>query len=190
VLAHEVKLYSSTYTPLKEHLPTGEVAAVANTPYDFTSSRAIGPQIQALGAILGVTATYDDVQCLISIPEKQEAVGENKFLGFDDNFVIDGPPNAHGLAKVALVSEPSSSRTLLVESDAPGVQFYTGNFLGATPGKGGAMYERHGGFCLETQHFPDSIGKDEKTPFGKGACPIVDDTHPYSHTVQYTFGVQ
>jgi len=184
VLNHSLKLYSSTYTPLEEHLPTGLVAPVAHSPFDFTSSCPIGPQIAALGASLGIPTSYDDRLCTISVPV------DNKFLGFDDNFIVDGPADGDGLAAVALVHEPSSGRTLHVASDAPGVQFYTGNFLEKTPGKGGAAYERHGGLCLETQHFPDSIGRDKKTPFGKGACPIVDAAHPYLHTIKYTFGVQ
>ena len=189
VLAHTVTLYSSTYTPLQEHLPTGEVAPVADTPFDFTRGSIVGPRIADLGAALGISATYDENLGRISIPEAEETIGENRFLGFDDNFIIDGPAGPDGLAKVAFVAEPSSGRTLLVESDAPGVQFYTGNFLGDTPGKAGATYQRHGGLCLETQHYPDSIGRDGDTPFGAGACRIVDSSHPYLHTIKYTFGV-
>jgi aldose 1-epimerase len=190
ILSHAVKLYSTRYTPLEDHLPTGEVTLVANTPFDFTKPQNIGPQIEMLGAALNVPAKYDEVSDAIVMTPQVEDVGENKFLGFDDNFVVDGPAETDGLCKVAFVTEPSSGRTLLVESDAPGVQFYTGNFLGDTRGKDKAVYQRHGGLCLETQHFPDSIGRDPNTPFGKGACPIVDGSRPYAHTVRYTFGVQ
>jgi aldose 1-epimerase len=183
VLAHSATLYCSKYTPMVDHLPTGDVTGVAGTPFDFTRGACIGSQIESLGASLGVPAQYAADASAMVLPPEVEAVGENKFLGFDDNFVVDGPAGADGLAKVALVADPSSGRTLLVESDAPGVQFYTGNFLGDTGGKDGAVYQRHGGFCLETQHYPDSIGKDQNTPFHKGACPIVDASRPYSHTV-------
>jgi aldose 1-epimerase len=199
VLRHRLKLYSSFYTPMDEHLPTGEVAPVKNTPFDFSdeNGKEIGQQIQALGTSLGVSTNYDQEQGVISIPPEQEALGENKFFGFDDNFVVDDPIDTNGLRKVAFVIDPSSGRTLLVQSDVPGVQFYTGNYLDDTPGKKFrattpeiAKYSRHAGFCLETQHFPDSIGADETTPFGKGASVIVDATRPYVHTVQYSFGTQ
>ena len=183
VLAHSATLYCSRYTPLEDHLPTGAVTEVAGSPFDFTRGARIGPQIEALGDSLGVPASLAADGSAIVIPPEVEAIGENKFLGFDDNFVIDGPAGADGLAKVALVADTSSGRTLLVESDAPGVQFYTGNFLGDTAGKGGAVYQRHGGLCLETQHYPDSISRDANTAFGKGACPIVHASHSYAHTV-------
>ena len=189
ILSHSVKLYCHAYTPLRGHLPTGQVAFVGNSPFDFSAGVSIGSQIEALGASLGITAHYDCRRDIICMPAEVEADGENKFLGFDDNFIVDGLVDSEGLRKVALVSEPISGRTLLVESDAPGVQFYTGNFLGGTSGKDGAIYHRHGGFCLETQHFPDSVGADPKTCFGRGACRIIDASRSYAHSIRYTFGL-
>ena len=75
--------------------------------------------------------------------------------GYDDNFVLDAPGDLKQWA--VRVEEPNSGRVMEVYTDQPGVQFYTGNFLdGSHPGKGGKVYPQYGGFCLETQHFPDS----------------------------------
>jgi aldose 1-epimerase len=77
----------------------------------------------------------------------------NEPRGFDQNFVL-GESGAFGFA--ARVEDPASGRSLEVWTDQPGIQFYTGNFLRPTPGKGGVAYAQYSGFCLETQHFPDS----------------------------------
>ncbi len=132
VLAHRVLLDASRFTPIDGALmPTGELRSVAGTPFDFRVPTAIGLRIDG-----------DDPQLRMA-------------RGYDHNFVIDrdGP----GLVPVATVGEPTSGRTLAVASTEPGVQFYTGNALdGTLVGKGGAVYRARSGFCLETQHFPDS----------------------------------
>ncbi|QNP54196.1 galactose mutarotase [Hymenobacter qilianensis] len=75
--------------------------------------------------------------------------------GYDHNWVLKG--TGSGMRQAAMVYEPTSGRTLTITTDQPGVQFYTGNFLdGTLTGKGGTKYVKNGGFCLETQHFPDS----------------------------------
>jgi len=80
--------------------------------------------------------------------------------GYDHNFVVNG--EAGKLRPVARVEEPGSGRVMEIFSDQPGVQFYSGNFLdGTLRGKGGKSYPLHGGFCLETQHFPDSVNHPE-----------------------------
>jgi aldose 1-epimerase len=133
---HEVRLPASRFLPVDEVLvPTGELAAVAGTPMDFTSNRSIGTALRQ---------GQDDEQV-------RRASG-----GFDHTWVADG--SDVGLEQlVANVREPTTGRTLEVWTDQPGVQFYTANLLDGTEvGKGGSVYRKHDAFCLETQHFPDS----------------------------------
>ena len=132
ILNHELKLNADRYTPVDATLiPTGELAPVAGTPFDFTSAKAIGRDIE-----------QTDTQL--------EYGG-----GYDHNFVLtDG---SSSMKTAATVYEPGSGRTLEVLTTEPGVQFYSGNFLdGTNVGKGDQPYEFRTGFCLETQHFPDS----------------------------------
>jgi aldose 1-epimerase len=132
ILDHEITLHASRYTPVNASLiPTGQIAPVAGTPLDFTRPCRIGARI-------------DDDHEQLRIAD-----------GYDHNYVLDHPAGSLGLS--ARVSESTTGRVLEVHTDQPGVQFYTGNFLDGTPaGKRGARYVRRGGFCLETQHFPDS----------------------------------
>ncbi len=131
-LDHVVTLHARGYTPVNAGLiPLGHVAPVENTPLDFTKPHAIGKRIGAAH-------------------EQLQLAG-----GYDHNFVIDR--RTSGLARAATVEDPTSGRWLEVHTTEPGVQFYSGNFLaGAFAGKGGHVYQRRDGFCLETQHFPDS----------------------------------
>ncbi len=130
VLDHVVTLAASHFTPVNAGLiPTGELARVAGTPFDFRTPQRIGARIDATDEQLRHGA------------------------GYDHNFVLDG----EGLRLAATVFVPRSGRQLEVLTTEPGVQFYTGNFLdGSFAGKGGHRYPRRSGFCLETQHFPDS----------------------------------
>lgn len=130
ILNHEVKLYSSFYTPVDEGLiPTGEILKVEGTPLDFRRAQTIGSRLAQLKPKPG---------------------------GYDHNFVLDGFDGERKLA--AEVYEPVSGRVMQVYTTEPGIQFYTGNFLnGELKGKRGTVYAQHGGFCLETQHYPDSI---------------------------------
>jgi len=108
--------------------PTGKVKAVAKTPFDFTTAKPIGKDLKAAG---GDPA------------------------GFDHNFIVNGDP--HQLRPVARVKDPKSGRVMTLESDQPGVQFYTGNFMdGSTSGKG-ATHAQYSAFCFESQKFPNSI---------------------------------
>ncbi|HEV8364227.1 MAG TPA: aldose epimerase family protein [Gemmatimonadaceae bacterium] len=134
ILAHVLQLNASRYTPVDSTLiPTGELASVAGTPFDFRTATAIGARI-------GLT-------------NEQLRLGR----GYDHNFVLDR--SGTGVQHAARVVEPSTGRTLDVFTDQPGLQFYSGNFLdGSNRGKGG-VYAYRFGFCLETQHFPDSPNK-------------------------------
>jgi aldose 1-epimerase len=132
ILGDELLIPADKYTPTDALLiPTGELAPVAGTPFDFRKATAIGARI-----------SDDNVQL------KQAG-------GYDHNFVLNG--GGTGLHVAAEVYDPSSGRTLKVTTTEPGVQFYSGNFLdGTLKGKSGAMYAKNFGLCLETQHFPDS----------------------------------
>jgi aldose 1-epimerase len=132
ILDHELTLRAARYTPVSPALiPTGELAPVAGTPFDFTRPRRIGERITA--------------------DHPQMAIGR----GYDHNFVLDHRGDAPGLA--ALVHERASGRVLEVLTTEPGVQLFTANhFAGRLVGKSGRAYPRYGGFCLETQHYPDS----------------------------------
>jgi aldose 1-epimerase len=132
ILNHLMMIPADRYTPVDSGLiPTGELAPVAGTPLDFHKATAIGARI-------------DD-------PNEQMRLGG----GYDHNFVLNGKMGV--LQEAARVVEPTSGRVLTVETTQPGVQFYSGNFLdGTLHGKHGHVYAKHTGFCLETQHFPDS----------------------------------
>ncbi|MDA0378630.1 MAG: galactose mutarotase [Bacteroidetes bacterium] len=132
ILDHELMLAADHFTPIDAGLiPTGEIRAVTGTPFDFTTATPIGERINA-----------DD---------EQIAFG----LGYDHNWVVSDMTSSMRLA--ARVHEPTSGRVMEVLTEEPGIQFYAGNFLdGTITGKGGNVYEYRSGFCLETQHFPDS----------------------------------
>lgn len=132
VLAHELTIFASRFTPVDaELIPTGELAPVAGTAFDFRASRAIGARI-----------ADDDAQL-------------RHAGGYDHNFVLDRSDG--GLAHGAHLFEPRTGRAVDVYTTEPGLQFYSGNFLdGTIRGKEGRVYPHRGGLCLETQHFPDS----------------------------------
>ena len=120
------------FTPTDSTLiPTGELRPVQGTPFNFTKPTAIGARI--------------------SEQDEQLVFGR----GYDHNFVINR--KGAGMILAARVYEPTTGRVLEVTTTQPGVQFYTGNFLdGTVTGKEGHVYKHRYGFCLETQHFPDS----------------------------------
>ncbi|QIA07692.1 aldose epimerase family protein [Draconibacterium halophilum] len=132
---HLMYLNADYYTPVDGGLiPTGELASVAGTPFDFTTPTAIGDRVEA-----------DDVQLKVG-------------NGYDHNWVLNTNNDAAVLA--AKVVDPESGRVLEVYTNEPGVQFYGGNFLdGTIAGKNDIKYDFRGAFCLETQHFPDSPNK-------------------------------
>ncbi len=126
-------LYASKYTPVVEGaIPTGELALVEGTVFDFTKGRKIGQDIDA------------DI-------EQLKLVG-----GYDHNFVIDGYDGT--MREVASASY--GGRTMKVFSDLPGIQFYAGNAISPLTGKDGVKYTKRTAFCLETQFFPNSINQE------------------------------
>jgi aldose 1-epimerase len=132
---HVLRLHAGRFTPTDAtSIPTGELAPVAGTPFDFISPHAIGERIGE-----------DDEQLRFG-------------LGYDHNYVLDRPPGSDGaLIPAARVTDPGSGRFLEVETTEPGIQLYSGNQLdGTLTGTGGVAYGPRAGLCLETQHFPDS----------------------------------
>jgi aldose 1-epimerase len=133
VYDHELELFAERFLPVGANLiPTGERRPVRGTPMDFTVPTRIGARIHAEDEQLRFTNG-----------------------GYDHTWVLADAGGTYRLA--ARVYEPSSGRAMEVMTTQPGVQFYSGNFLdGTLAGRGGVRYEKHAGFCLETQHFPDS----------------------------------
>jgi aldose 1-epimerase len=134
-LDHVVTINADRYTPVDSTLiPTGDLAPVEGTPFDFRKPTAIGARINT--------------------DHPQLKMGG----GYDHNWVLNRTGGGQQLA--ARVLEPKSGRTLEVTTEEPGMQFYVGNFLdGTLKGKGGAVYPHRSGFCLETQKYPDSPNK-------------------------------
>ena len=158
ILGHELMLNAQQYTPVDDTLiPTGEIATVEGTPFDFRTSTKIGARIND--------------------PHVQIKRG----LGYDHNFVLarTGP----GLVEAAKVVEPVTGRTMTISTTEPGIQFYSGNFLkGDLTGKGGRVYPHRGGFCLETQHFPDSPNQP------KFPSTVLRPGEEYKSQTVFTFG--
>jgi aldose 1-epimerase len=136
ILNHQLMIAADKFTPVDAGLiPTGELKPVDGTPFDFRKPTAIGARINAA--------------------DEQIKVGG----GYDHNWVLNGGQTATP-RMVVRVTEPTSGRWMEVSTTEPGVQFYTGNFLdGTIKGKGGTVYAKRSGLCLETQHFPDSPNK-------------------------------
>lgn len=132
ILDQVMEIHADRFTPVDAGLiPTGALESVAGTPLDFRKAQIIGTRIGD---------GYEQMKLA---------------NGYDHNFVLNG--EAGTLRVAAVATDPASGRTMTVETTEPGIQFYSGNFLnGMFTGRHGTKYEKHTGFCLETQHFPDS----------------------------------
>ncbi|MFF2204453.1 aldose epimerase family protein [Streptomyces sp. NPDC058145] len=130
---HELTIAAARYTPTDSGLiPTGELAGVAGTPFDFRRAKPIGRDIRA--------------------GHEQQVLAK----GYDHNWVLDKGVTARP-EHIATLRDPRSGRTLRIATDQPGLQFYSGNFLdGTLTGTGGRTYRQGDALCLETQHFPDA----------------------------------
>jgi len=133
ILGHILTLNADRFTPTDAGLiPTGVLAPVAGTPFDFSKPTAIGARIDT--------------------PNEQLKLAG----GYDHNWILT-TPHPMGIKPIAVLTDPGSGRTLKVFTSEPGVQFYSGNFLDGTfKGRDGAPYTKYAGLCLETQHYPDS----------------------------------
>ncbi len=161
ILGHEVEIMAKNYTPTDDTLiPTGKIAPVAGTPFDFTKAATIGSRIKEIDA---------------------------KPQGYDLNYALDGKAGGTPFL-AARVTEPKTGRVLEVFTDEPGLQFYSGNFLdGTNTGKGGAVYKQYNGFCMEAQKFPDAINKIGTEGW---ASPVLKPGEEYKTVTIYKFGVK
>ena len=132
ILDHELRIEASRYLPVDGNLiPTGEMAPVEGSPFDFRSLRRVGRDIREAGG-------YD--HCFV---------------------LDRAPGDAHQAAECAELRHPATGRSMKVSTTMPGIQLYTGNFLEGAAGKDGRIYRKHSGLCLETECFPDSPNRPD-----------------------------
>jgi len=160
ILGHVLMLNAGQYTPFDSTLiPTGKILSVTGTPLDFTKPAVVG---------LRITQENDQLE-----------YGH----GYDSNFVINR--HGSGLALAARIYEPTTGRVMEIDTTEPGEQFYSGNSLdGTITGKHGHVYKKHSGFCLLTQHYPDSPNRP-----GFPSC-ILRPGQTYRSTTVYKFSVR
>lgn len=156
ILDHELQIFADFFTRNDaDSLPTGEILQVAGTPLDFRTKKLIGAEIEA--------------------EHEQIRFGS----GYDHNWVLGR--SGSGLEKAARVEHSPTGRILEVYTTKPGVQFYSGNFLAGRSGKGGAVYAKRSGFCLETQYFPNSL------KYSHFPSAILKAGEIYQHSTIYQF---
>jgi aldose 1-epimerase len=165
VLDHVLTIAASRYTPADDLLiPTGQILPVKGTPFDFTAPTPIGARIETVP---------------VAPP-----------VGYDQNFVLDKPRSsglagARALPLAARVVEPKSGRTMEVRTSEPAIQLYTGNFLdGTIKNRSGVPYRKHSAFCLETQHYPDSVNHPDFP------STILEPGRVFTSTTVYAFSVK
>ncbi|MGI6083926.1 MAG: aldose epimerase family protein [Acetivibrionales bacterium] len=163
ILNHQLRIDADFYTPInQESLQTGEILSVKNTPFDFTRPKRVG----------------DD---LIDFSGNEQMVYGS---GYDHNFVLRNPAVSI-LREIAELYDPVSGRLMTVFTTKPGVQLYTGNHLkSAGKGKGGHIYDKWHGLCLETQYFPNSM-KQNHFP-----SPVLIAGQTYHHLTVYKFSTR
>ncbi|CAF1212853.1 unnamed protein product [Rotaria sordida] len=152
VLDHQLMVPAKNFIVLDEELiPTGEIASVENTPYDFRTSTRIGDRIN------------------------------ESFDGFDMMFIVDGD----GKRSFGKLLHEQSGRAITIESTQKGLQFYTGNFLDGVKGRNGAIYNKHGALCLETQNYSDSVNNQPLFP-----SIILDPDEEYHQQTTFHFHLE
>ncbi|KAI4347613.1 hypothetical protein L6164_008412 [Bauhinia variegata] len=156
ILHEQVQIFGSKITLVDSHLiPTGEFAHVKGTPYDFLKPHTVGSRIKQLSAT----------------------------RGYDVNYAIDGEKGKK-INRAAIVFDKMSGRAMEIWTNAPGVQFYTGNYVENVKGKDGAVYQPHAGLCLETQAFPDSVNHPDFP------STIVNPGEEYKHYMFFKFSTK
>lgn len=157
VLGQTLQLSCDRYTPNDvTTVPKGTIEEVAGTPFDFTKPKKIGQDVARMG-------------------------GDPP--GYDGNFVVNGEAGA--LRPVARAEDATTGIVMELSATEPGVQLYTANYLNGTiKGKGGAVYARHGGFCLETQKYPDAIHHPA------WPSPILRPGETYRHVMVHRFSTR
>jgi len=160
ISGHEVMINADKFTVIDNTgIPTGEIRGVQGTPMDFRTLKPIGP---------GFDSDDEQIKC-----------GK----GYDHNWVLK--VSGKEPEKAAELYDPASGRVMEVYTTKPGIQFYSGNFLdGRGFGKGGAVYEKRSGLCLETQYFPNAM-KHKHFP-----SPVLKAGEEYRHTTIYKFSVR
>lgn len=153
VLDHSIEIWASHITPVDQNtIPTGKILPVKGTPFDFMTQKRIGASIDKVPG-----------------------------LGYDHNYVLDQAEEKMGLTHAARLRDPASSRVLNLWTNAPGMQFYTGNYVNGVVGKGGAVYGKHSGVCLETQGFPNAVNQPNFPSV------VVQPGEKYNHTMLFEF---
>lgn len=160
ILDHTLKIHASHYTPVidAKAIPTGEIAEVCGTPFDFREGKTVGRDIHE---------------------SHEQLVYGN---GYDHNFALDR--GGDGMECAAVVYGPRSGIKMEVLTDCVGIQLYTGNFIEGQKGKGGVTYPKHGAMCLETQYFPNSINEPNFVTPLTDAGESYDTKTVYKFTVE------
>ncbi|PIN07325.1 putative mutarotase [Handroanthus impetiginosus] len=155
ILDHTIQIWANHITPVDENIvTTGEIMPVKNTPFDFTTENKIGSRIHEVG------------------------------IGYDHNYVLDCGDEKLGLKHAAKLKDRASLRTLNLWTDAPGMQFYTANYVNGIVGKGGAVYNKHAAVCLETQGFPNAINQPNFPSI------VVQPGEKYKHSMLFEFSAE
>lgn len=153
----KLTIFASNFTPLRpDAIPTGEILPVKGTPMDFTKEKAISKEI-------GRTDFEQIKNC----------------CGYDHNYVIDGWDGK--MKKIAIAKDSKSGISMETYTDLPGVQFYSGNWIGSNIGKEGYKNCKRKGFCLETQYYPNAVNVKDFPQ------PVFDSKNPYDTTTIYKF---
>lgn len=162
VLGHQLTLRARSFTPQDgAHIPTGEIAPVTGTPFDFTAPKPLGADIDA--------------------EDQQLSYGG----GYDHNFCIDGfDPDAAEPREAAVLHDPASGRTLTLATTLPGLQVYTGNFVGEKSAKHGHAYHGRESVALEPQYYPCNLARPG---FAKA---LFGPQKPYCAVNEYRFSAQ
>lgn len=156
ILDHLAQIWAMHITPVDQNtIPTGEIMPIKGTAFDFSAEKRIG-----------------------------SSISEVPGLGYDHNYVLDCGDEKLGLKHAAKLKDPSSARVLNLWTNAPGMQFYTGNYVDGVVGKGGAVYGKHAGVCMETQGFPDAINQPNFPSV------VVKPGEKYQHSMLFEFSAE